>query len=255
MARGTEQVELGYGYVDQSGVRHTQATVEEMTGEAEEALTTAEADANPAKALTKVLAIIVKGLGNQDFVSREMVRRLVIGDREHLFLVARKLSFGDKLVVSGMCPACRQQVKKGISVDEVRIRKWSGQDPIIGRLPNGVEYDGGVHTDIELRYPNGADQETVGPVMRHEPARGVSLLYRDIIQKVGIVPKEKITEEMILKMTIRDRTYIQDLIEENMPGPELNVEIICPHCGEYFKVLLAFRDFFRSRGQSRPDND
>lgn len=85
-----------------------------------------------------------------------------------------------------------------------------------GTLPAGVEFAGKVHREFELRRELVEDVvEVYGDPERGERAEknkfyaGVCLLARRLV-KLGDIPKESITPELLLKMETADFTALQN---------------------------------------------
>ena len=65
------------------------------------------------------------------------------------------------------------------------------------------------------------------------------MLSRCIIDLEGI----KVHDDIVRNLSLRDRNYLLDVLNENRFGVDLTVEVECPTCGETFKASLNATNF------------
>ena len=52
-----------------------------------------------------------------------------------------------------------------------------------------------------------------------------------------------VTEDVMRDLTVRDREYLQKLLQENLFGIDLEIDVTCTSCGEEFKGNLNTSNF------------
>lgn len=84
-----------------------------------------------------------------------------------------------------------------------------------GTLPIGIEYDGSVHRDYEIREEIVADgieifddPETAGRAEKNRAYMGICVLAKQIV-KIGKIPKDAITPAMLLTCNVPDVSELQ----------------------------------------------
>ena len=50
-------------------------------------------------------------------------------------------------------------------------------------------------------------------------------------------------DDIVRNLSLRDRNYLLDVLNENRFGVDLTVEVECPTCGETFKASLNATNF------------
>jgi len=88
-----------------------------------------------------------------------------------------------------------------------------------GTLPIGIEYDGSVHRDYEIREEivgDGIeifdDPETAERAEKNKAYMGICILAKQIV-KIGKIPAEAITPEMLLRCNVPDVSELQQAVQ------------------------------------------
>lgn len=245
-----EEYELLAGYVDEDGVTHKTYTLREITGEDEEYISRSDIKINGAKVATALLTRCVTRLGT---ITKKSVgpkkweqifkEDLLIGDRDIMLLNLRKKSTGSEIEVVHTCPNpnCKAKLKTVIDLDELEIVPFDGKREIPFELPKGYrDHKGVLHRNGVMRRPNGLDGEVLTPVAKNNMAKATSLLLSRLC---SFDDGAFVDQTVMAKLTIKDRNYLQQLLEDNPFGVDMTVPIMCDQCGEEFKGNLNQSNF------------
>ncbi len=96
--------ELPVGYMDDDGRVHRLATLRKMTGHEEALLADRKLRHNGGMLVTELLASCLRQLGELKPVDRQVVSQLSSADRNYLLLQLRKITFGNELETTYVCP-------------------------------------------------------------------------------------------------------------------------------------------------------
>lgn len=212
----------------------TTATVNELTGEDEEALASMDADNGLlyAQYMSALLKRSVVSIGNTLISSHpETIDSLIIGDRDMLFLATVRATYGDYREYEINCPHCGKSNDVQIGLDEFPIRKGVGnpQEPLIVTLKDG--------TLQAFRLMTGADSQYVSKKAKTVPEQNTILIARCAEWADGQKPNSP--EDWAKKLGSKDRSKIIDKLLKAQPGPDIKeVEALCAHCGKAFPIML-----------------
>ena len=238
------------GYVDKDGVTHKTFTLREMTGADEEFVNRADIKSNGAKVSTALLSRCVLSVGTltrKSFNSpkewENIFKEMYTGDRDVILLELRRISIGDTIEVSHTCPnpECKAKLKTEILIDELKINEFDGLREIPFELPKGYKDKKGViHKQGIMRIPNGLDGELLTPLAKNNIAKAETLLLTRICK---FSDGAYIDDSVMASLSIKDRNYLQSLLNDHQFGIDMTVDIMCDHCGEYFKGNLNQSNF------------
>jgi hypothetical protein len=228
-------VQLFVGVKDPStGDWYTAATVNELTGEDEEALASLESDNDIlyAQYMSALLKRSVESIGNiRISESPSVIDELILGDRDTLFLATVRATYGEDREYRMDCPHCTKSNDVLIELSEFPIRpaKDDIQDGIKIKLRNG--------TLQQFRLVNGSDSQQVTAKAKSIPEQNSMLIARCSIWKDGEKPEDVLAWAKNLGM--KDRSAIIEKLLSAQPGPEIKeVEAHCAHCEQPFPILL-----------------
>ena len=113
-------------------------------------------------------------------------------------------------------------------------------------LPKGyVDKDGTLHKEVVLREITGSDQEAMlNPQLRTNPAKMLTALLARVIVKLGSLEEKKIDTSVTAGMFKSDRDFLIMKLKEIDSGPDMEIDVECPGCGNKFKAMLDMADFF-----------
>lgn len=243
----TERFNLLAGYIDKDGTHHTTFTLREMTGRDEEAISKSDMKQNGAKLISTLLERCVtsigtltrKGIGIEAW--KEVIKGLLVGDQDYMLIKLRELSMGGEIEVTHTCPYCKESLKTLLDVSELEIKPFNGQRVVPFSLPKGYrDKKGELHKEGTLRLPTGQDREILTPVARKNVAQASTLMLTRLCKfEDGLY----VTEDIMRDLTVRDREYLQKLLQDNLFGINLEIDVTCTNCGEDFKGNLNTTNF------------
>lgn len=211
------------------------AEVRELTGEDEEYLSKGRARHDRINRLVERGTVSLEG----EDVDESIVRAMPMGDRDALMVAIRRATYGDDVDLDLICNSC--QAENNITVNlATEIETISGEDRAEVPLRKG-----GVAV---IRWPTGEDEAAVQREIEKNRktvtgAEVNSLLLGRILVSVG--GQTAIGEQTARSLPMATRKDIVNFLEENTPGPKLEVEHECVECGAKSPVMLAYEELFR----------
>lgn len=243
----SEVFEMPAGYVDDNGTMHKTFTLREMTGRDEEAISKADMKQNGAKLISTLLERCVlsigsltrKELGTEKW--KEVIRSLFVGDQDYILIKLRELSMGGEIEVTHTCPYCKKSMKTFLDVSELEVIPFKGLRVVPFSLPKGYrDKKGVVHRDGTMRLPTGFDREVLTPIAKKNVAQASTLMLTRLCKFDDEV---YVTDDVMRDLVTRDREYLQKLLQDNLFGVNLEVDVTCAECGEDFKGNLNSVNF------------
>lgn len=234
----TDKFTMPAGYIDEDGTLHQTFTLREMTGRDEEAISKADIRQNGSKLVSILLARCVTSIGTLTRKEvggdkwKEIIKSLYVGDQDFMLIKLRELSMGGEITVTHTCPHCKESMKTFVDVSELEVNPFKGLREIPFELPKGHrDKNGVIHKTGILTLPRGIDREVLTPVAKKNIAQASTLMLTRLCKFDGDF---YITEDVIRDLTVRDREYLQKLLQENLFGIKLEIEVTCANCGEDF---------------------
>ena len=244
-----EEYEMLCGYKDEDGVIHKTYTLREMTGRDEEAISKPEVKQNPTKAINILLSRCVLSIGTlerKSFQSNDwmkIIQSLYSGDQDVMLMQLRKLSISDEIEVQHTCPNCKAKLRTILSVDELEVVPFKGSTVIPFTLSKGYkDKKGEVHREGTMRLANGLDREILTPLAKKNLARANTVLLTRLCK---FNDGAYIDEDVMASLTVKDREYLNELLNDNVFGYDLSVDVECDQCGETFRGSLNMVNFLR----------
>lgn len=234
-------VKLPGGLVKDSQIINT-ATVRELNGEHEERLAKALKSRNQFHFYTTLLECGTVKIGTQD-ATPEMLKDLLVGDRDQLLLAIRAITYGAEIdVPEWECPACGELSDIGLDITK--------DVPV-------VELKGDREFDVELRRGRiakahlltGHDDAVVWADPELDNAQRSTLILQrgvtEILQPNGTTQSMVGWPSLARELSIPDRRTILEAIQERKPGPRYN-EIKLTHdtCGKEVTLALSLGALF-----------
>jgi hypothetical protein len=218
----------------------TTGQVRELTGADEEALGRALSAENPYHVMNTVLEHGVVKLGEEKPEdTRELLKGLLIGDRDALMIGVRAATYGSEIEVKGWaCPNCGEKIDATFDLmDDVETRSLKN--------PREAEFDVKLRKGsvAHVKLPTGEDQFAVGELAKRPLAeRNTKLLERcveTITDADGQMNIMIAAPYMARDMGMADRKKVIDEMTKRQPGPSYNaVKFTHETCGK--EVALAF---------------
>lgn len=186
-----------------------------------------------ALAVTRVLGSCLVRVGDM-VPNPDLVRKLLVGDRDYLMLQLRRMTLGDEFQVVVVCPHCTGKIDVSFNASEVSVERRRQTVPSYTLQLDGV----GGKRSVRFRLPTGADQEAA---LGLDPAAAMdTLLRRCLIGKVQ-------------HLGAQERSQVVDAMERVAPQVDPELDLTCPDCGGSFLTPFDATAFFlcEMRGNSR----
>lgn len=244
-----ESFEMLAGIKDGDGVTHKDFTMREMTGRDEEAVHKADVKNNGSKVASVLLSRCITSIGNLTPKSlgkkkwEDLIKSLYTGDQDYMLIQLRKLSIGEDIEVNHVCPnkECKAKLKTTLSVDELEIVDFQGDREIEFTLPRGYkDRKGVVHNSGVMRLPTGFDREILTPLAKNNLAKAETVMLTRLCK---FDSGTHVDDDVMSSLVVRDREYLQKLLQEHYFGVKLEMEVTCDSCGESFTGTFNASNF------------
>jgi hypothetical protein len=232
LLRGIHQI------TDEVDVWHATAEVRELNGEDEEFLAATAAKAKDGMSFTKYMATLLQRgvlkIGDLDVQAfPAVIDKLIMADREILFLEMVKATYGATRKIRVICGHCSQDNTVEIELEEDFKVKPPSFDV---RKELEVDTSKGI---VRLRLPNGEDMDLIQKDDKLTDAQvNTLMLARCSVWEKGKEPADR--EQWARQLSVADRkTLISSLLEAANFGPDLEgVETQCVECGNDMAISL-----------------
>jgi len=243
------RVELPIGYSDENGQLHREAWLRKMRGH-EEALLSDPAIA-PGRLVTELLGSCLMRLGDLEDPDAEVVKQLYTADRNYLLLELRRITLGDRLMESYLCPGCGVDVTVIEDLAAIEVRSLDTGDALVDievALEDGyVDRQGTPHNELVMRLPRGSDEEFVSPLVEKDPLKAQDALMLRCLKRFGSLPQRELDAygvKILRDLTLGDRQRLRQAFAEQAPGVNFERSISCGHCGTKFEGVMDVSNFF-----------
>jgi hypothetical protein len=205
------------------------ACLRPLSGREEEWLAYHHAAPNAAR-VSWLLNACLLSIGNRP-VESDLVRRLLVADRDYLILQLRRLTFGDQVQAVVPCPACNQKMDIDFHLDDVPVERRPQQAcSYTLELANRL---------VSFRLPTGGDQEAV-------------------LGATGDVAVEELLNRCVLDdggdpLSAEERQAVIAEMEQLAPQVDLELDLTCPECAERFLLPFDTTAFFFEEMASKGD--
>jgi hypothetical protein len=177
-----------------------------------------------ALATTSILGACLVALDDAA-ASGDLVRRLLVGDRDYLIFALRRMTLGDRFEGVLPCPACAAPMDIGFGADDV---------PVEPRPQTAASYTlplaGAGARTIRFRLPTGGDQEAV---LGLEGGAAVQALLERCVLDDGGAPLASVEREAVI-----------EAMDRLAPQLDLELDLTCPECGHAFLLPFDITTFF-----------
>lgn len=232
LMRGIHQV------TDELDIWHDTAEVRELTGEDEEFLAATAGKAKDGMSFTKYMATLLQRgvlkIGDLDVQKTpQVIDKLIMADREVLFLAMVKATYGPTRKLRVICGHCEADNTVEIELEEdfkVKEPEFDIRSEMVVQTSKGA---------VRLRLPNGEDMEMVQKDDKLSDAQvNTLMLARCSVWDKDDEPANR--ETWARKLGIADRKkLINAMLESADIGPNLEgVETQCAECGNDMAISL-----------------
>lgn len=243
----TPEYDLEAGYEDEDGVLHKTFTLREINGKDEEAINKGDIKSNTSKAISVLLSrcclsigtLTKKDLGPKKW--EEIIKGLYVGDQDIMVLKLREISIGSEYETVHTCPHCGTELKTYFDFSELEIIPFKGERLIPFDLPKGYkDKNGNIHKTGTMRLPVGLDREVLNPLMNKNLGKARTTMFTRLCKFDSGYP---VTDDIMSSLVLKDRDYLQNLLDDNLFGVNPKVDITCTNCGEEFTGNLNAINF------------
>jgi hypothetical protein len=152
----------------------------------------------------------------------DLVRRLLVADRQYLMLQLRRITLGDQVQAVVTCPECNKKMDVDFFLDDVPVEYRpqsvsSYSTEVSGRL-------------VSFRLPTGGDEEAV---LGSGADGAVQELFRRCILDDGGCA-----------LSTEDQSRVIAEMEQLAPQIELELDLTCPECSHHFLLPFDTTAFF-----------
>jgi hypothetical protein len=159
---------------------------------------------------------------------------LQLGDRDYLLLRLRQMDLGDAVHQVVRCPSCGSKVDVDLLISELPVRRLddpsaSYQVALGGRL-------------LRLRLPHGEDQAAIEDLAVANPAAANTRLFARLVQDVD--GQGAPTEDQVRAWPVALRAELGAWLATHLPGPDLFLDLACPHCKAEMRYAFDLNAFF-----------
>lgn len=249
-------VSLPGGYVDCAGSVHREVGITPLTGREEELLALQQRR-EVASLVTTVLQRCVQRIGTVSPVTEDVIRNLVVADRQYLLLKLRELTLGDFVRATICCPwpDCGTKIMVSFTINDIPVTESIHKGSIHKmELSPEAAFEterGEPYREVTFRLPNGGDQELISPLLVQNEAQALSLLLQRCLHSIG--PLQHPNQEVIDRLSPMARMEIEQQMEAVAPKVELTMESKCPECGRDYAVPFDIQHFFFGELQTSRD--
>jgi rRNA maturation protein Nop10 len=249
-------VSLPGGYVDCNGGIHREVEITPLTGREEELLI-AQQRPEVASLVTTVLQRCVQRIGTVSPITEDIIRNLLVADRQYLLLKLRELTLGDYVRATICCPwlGCGKKIMVSFTINDIPVMESINKGPTyrMELSPEAafVSDRGDTHREVTFRLPNGGDQELISPLLVQNEAQALTLLLQRCLHSIGMLQHPD--WELVNRLSPLARMEIEQQMEAVAPKVELTMESKCPECGRDYEVPFDIQDFFF--GELRTNRD
>ena len=220
--RCSRRIPLLGGYVDGRGHRLSDVELTPLNGRDETKLQELDGRTPLASVVTVLLARALRRLGTIARPSPEIVRELLVGDRDYLVLKLYELTLGPSLWITLACKleGCGKPMDIKLDLSALPFE----ERPVSSRY---FELDGGPR----FRLPNGGDQEVASRLFSEDPKAAVrTMLERCLDVDDSIRPTLPRPEALDITLG----SAIEARMQELAPALDIELEAACPECGGPF---------------------
>lgn len=232
---GDDEVRLPGGLLLSDGTVRKDALVRELNGADEEAL--AKASGHLLRFTRTLLGAVVEVGGEP--ATKEIIRDLLVGDREALVLGIRRATFGNDVTFEQfVCPGCAALLDITVDLSTLEMKELDN--------PEQREFEVPLRKGVAIvRLATGEDQEAVMDMGQATAAEENTLLLSRCVLSLNGKKVNK-AREPIRALGLVDRKTLISFLAETQPGPRYD-EVKSKHeeCETEFPVYLAVDDLFR----------
>lgn len=246
------QVKLPAGFEVRAGEVIRDCWIKPMTGRVRSILGERAAQDDPGRIYQTILGKCVLKLGEYEYekdVPKEILDKLLVGDRDFLLMKIREISLGKWLKADIKCSGCSSELELEFNIDDIDVveigdnQEWNEN----GFRVFSIKGDG---WEGEFRYPNGSHQTKISRMMSRKNRQQNPFLVQSKMEALCMVSLDekpisgKEAEDFILDLPLPDVEVVDDIFVNKMPGPNFQFKDTCPDCDREILLGISDVDFF-----------
>jgi len=239
------------GFMDSSGICYKDFKIRHLTGKEEEIIFDCNGQEDIHEVIVNILSNCVQWLGSIKEINPEIIRNILICDRDYILLKLRQLTFGDRVDATVQCPndICKKQMDIDFDLKNIEVqRKDIGNGTFLYALSDQSSYkdqNNVIHSEVEFRLPTIRDQEFVAKNYKKNISKAITLLLARCIKRIGTI--KSIDEHLIQSLSIKARQEIEKRMQDVSPKIDLVLNIQCPECQYKFTTPFDIQNFFLAK--------
>jgi hypothetical protein len=179
--------------------------------------------------------------------SIQSVMEMTMIDRLYTLLALRRVSLGDKYMITAQCPSCEKEHEYSIDLSSLSIREMA--DPSVrahrGTLPSGQTYAWHVMTGQDEEWVNlvskkfsGEGLLTIGILARMDELNGARLDKEPVRMREAF--------RLAANLSLRDRNHLRSVFQLQEGDIDMQLEFACQSCQFEFKADMNIqnKEFF-----------
>lgn len=180
--------------------------------------------------------------------NRDLLKSLLIGDRDELALAIRRVTYGQSMEIEQwICPACNGKSDISFTLTDDVIKRVALKDPAEDGVFEVALRKG---AKARVRLPNGADQDALFEDPNWTTAQRNTIMIARCVMTYTDTAGQQFNmaafPSIALNLTIPDRAKIIREITSRQPGPRYNeVKFTHEECQNEVTLALGVRDLFR----------
>ena len=231
--------ELPGGWISPAGVLVKTAEVKELNGFAEERLSRLDMGKNVASYVTELLLLGVVRIGDE-VPTRDLLKNLLIGDRDALVLAIRQATYGNDVEFKLDCTACGEESDIRVEIDK-DVEVTFMEDPLV-RVFDVELRNGAAKVTLLTGVAQEAFSENIGKKTQAEI--NTTMLAKSVVEINGVPVRGK--DNPVRALSAADRSTLTEFIADHQPGPQFKeIPVPCATCGEEYPISLGLPNLFR----------
>jgi hypothetical protein len=238
---------IDIGYTDNNAEVHNTYAFRRMTGRDEEEIAKPSIKSNGGKMVNILLSRLVMRIGTlikKDYSPQDwadIIKSLYSGDQDIMMVKIREANLGTELEAHHECPYedCKAKLTTFFDLSELNLvhPKFDGEPLFSFELNAGIKTRKNTYKTGYLHLPTGHDREAITPFMIKNPVKASTLLQSRLIVFDNM--QEKLTEDMVSNMIVKDRRILEKLLMDNNYGLNTRLETDCTECGRAIQLELG----------------
>jgi len=191
-----------------------------------------------------LLRSCIERIGSITDITFDIVRNLLVGDRDYLVVKLRQMTFGDRVDATLTCPnkECEAKIDIDFYIKDIPIKKGDISSKIFTMTLPSKKINNRSGIEVEFRLPSGGDQEELAMFALNDELKAEARLLSRCIQNIEGI--KEIDQFHIEKLSRTQMKQIEKKMAEIAPRVDLEIETKCPECENIFSFPFNISEFF-----------